>query len=54
MPDKYKYGFTIKHDRAWSWHIGAFFSVLVLKVFSDIERFIYSFVLVSMIFLLDC
>lgn len=27
MPSKYQYKFTIKHDKAWAWHIGAFLCV---------------------------
>ena len=27
MGIKCKYGFIIKHDRAWAWHIGLFFCI---------------------------
>ena len=27
MPEKWKYGFRIKYEKAWAWHIGLFFCI---------------------------
>lgn len=41
MPDKYKYGFTIKHERAWGWHIGAFFCISPKNAFGHREIYLF-------------
>ena len=40
MGNKYKYKLTVKHDKAWAWHIGAFLCIEPKCIFSE-KRDVY-------------
>jgi hypothetical protein len=38
---KYKYKFTIEHDKSWGWHIGAFFCISPKDEFGFREIYLF-------------
>ena len=41
MPFKYKYKFTIKHDKSWGWHTGAFLCITPKDVYGKREIYLF-------------